>query len=104
MLGLTFLLLASVAGDPAPAATTPTDPAPVTSTRSQQRKYKLPEIPEGPSPIRKLIDAQNQSEPRNDGADGMSAAEADLVMAHNLASIGKRLDPSDERGSQGSHP
>jgi len=103
MLGLTFLLLASAAADPAPATTMPpADPAPVTSTNS--RKYKLPPMPEGPSPLRKLIDAQNQSEPRNDGSDGMSGAEADAVMAHYLASIGKRLDPSDERGQQGSHP
>jgi hypothetical protein len=101
MLGLTFLLLASAA-DPAPAATTaPADPAPITSIRPG--KYKLPPMPEGPDPMRRLIDAQNQSAPRNDGSGGMSGAEADLVMAHYLASIGKRLNPSDENVTQGSH-
>ena len=100
MLGLTFLLLA--AANPAPAVAP--EPTPVTSTRSS--KHTLPPIPEGPDPVRQLIDAQNQSAPRNDGSGGMSGAEAAMVMAHYLASIGKRLDPSDEheRGSQGSHP
>jgi len=90
--------LAGATPAPAPAAdvSVPADPAPA------PRKRKLPEPPPSfpVSPLRKLMQAQLDSAPRNEGADGLSPAEADAVMAHYLASIGKPLNTVEP----GQHP
>jgi hypothetical protein len=101
MLDLLFSLLVSAA----PAATSVPAPAPVADTAApadpapSNHKRKPPVLPPSfpVSPLRKLMQAQLDSAPRDDGKDGLSAAEAEAVMAHYLASIGKPLN-TDEPG------
>jgi|GEM_PF-4134787 len=89
MLGLLVSLL--VAG--APAADAAPDQTPVAATdTAQSSRHRPPAVlpPSFPvSPLRKLMQAQLDSPPRDDGADGLTAAEADAVMTRYLASIGK---------------
>jgi hypothetical protein len=108
MLGLFVSLLvsapaAAVSADqsaPPPAASQPAASQPVVPARHGKRVP--PVLPAEPSPLRRLMQAQLDMPPRNDGADGLSAPEADAVMAHYLASIGKPLDPAPQQ--QGSRP
>lgn len=45
------------------------------------------------SDARAVVRSQLASPPRTGAAGGVSAEEADVIMQHYLASIGKRLDP-----------
>ena len=109
MLGLLASVLAAAAAPvadaaPAPDTTVAADPAPAS------HKHKQIDLPPSfpVSPMRKLMQAQLAQAPREDGSGGMTAAEADLVMAHYLASIGKPIvtpqSSSSATGQSGMHP
>jgi len=105
MLGLLVSLLVTGASTAEPAAVpvpataaspaepASPDPTPAVATAAAESSHHRrpaglpPSFPV--SPLRKLMQAQLDSAPRDDGADGLTAAEADAVMAHYLASIGK---------------
>ena len=104
MLGLLVSLLVSTAplAATAPESAPVAEPAAPAGPAPTKRKPKPPVLPPSfpVSPLRKLMQAQLETSPRDDGTGGLSAAEADAVMAHYLASIGKPFNTVEP----GQHP
>jgi hypothetical protein len=89
MLGLLAVLAAATA--PMPDSTIPPDTTTPAPASGKHKDIPLPP-PFPVSPLRKLMQAQlATASGEDDGSVGLTAAEADAVMAHYLASIGKPI-------------